>query len=404
MSTVKKADQETLKNINRQIILNHIRLHREISRIDLAKFTKLSPTTVSAIVSELLAKKLVNETRIGESSGGRKPLMLGINANARCVLIVVLSPRGAGFSTVNMDFQIVHHEYIARSIRGEEAVVEILNKGLEMFSEKYPGAMDGVCGIGISVPGVVEHEKGVVLYSSKLHLSDFDISSVVDRYCGIKTYIFKDTDALLLGEYNFGAGNAYGNVAYINIEDGVGMSYVNSGRLFKPGYGGGFELGHITIDSGGSLCRCGNRGCLGTVVSEAPALVKLKTLIEKGYESGIEVTKNTSLADIVEYSNNGDKAARYVLEEQARLLGTAVASVINLFNPQLIAIGGPLSKCTWGFLDILRDTVKDRALPIYSKNVEIRFARLGEDSALVGMANEILENEIFKPVDLKPVL
>ena len=202
----------------------------------------------------------------------------------------------------------------------------------------------------------------------------------------------------MLFRSNFGIASTYKNIVYIIVEDGVGMSYINSGKLFLPGYGGGFELGHITIDSNGSLCRCGNRGCLGTVVSEKPVLNKLEKLIEKGYKSDISISETTSLKDIVEYSNNGDKAAKYVLEEQARLLGTAAASVINLFNPQLVVIGGPFSKCNWEFLSILKDTVRDRALETYSRGVEIEYAKLQEDSALIGMANDIFEKEIFKAI------
>lgn len=400
MGKIKKVDQETLKNLNRQIILNYIRKYREISRIDLSQYTKLSPTTVSAITSELIGKNLIAEIRIGESSGGRKPLMVGVNPDARFVITAILNQKEITYTIVDLSCHIVKKESISCDIDNQDAVKDVLQKSLDSILQKNKYDKSKICGIGVSIPGVVDHNNGKVLYSSKLHLKDFDIATIIESHTGIKSYLFRDSDALILGEYNYGIACSYKNIVYVNVEDGVGMSYINSGKLFHPGYGGGFELGHITIDSNGSLCRCGNRGCLGTVVSEAPVLNKLEKLIEKGYESDIRITKNTSLKDVVEYSNSGDKAARYVLEEQARLLGTATASVINLFNPQLVAIGGPLSKCKWEFLNILRDTVRDRALETYSRGVEIEYARLGDDSALIGMANEIFEKEIFKPVEL----
>lgn len=400
MSKIKKVDQETLKNLNRQIILNYIRKYREISRIDLAEHTKLSPTTVSAIIAELIGKNLISEIRIGESSGGRRPVMVGVNRGARYVITAVLNQREITYTVVDLSCHMVRKKHIACNIDNQDTVKKVLQEGLESIMREYADEKEKICGIGVSVPGVVDHNNGKVLYSSKLHLKDFDIASIIESFTGIKSYIFKDIDALILGEYNFGIASTYRNIVYINVEDGVGMSYINSGKLFQPGYGGGFELGHITIDSNGSLCRCGNRGCLGTVVSETPVLNKLEKLIEKGYESDINLSECISLTDVVEYSNKGDRAARYVLEEQARLLGTAIASVINLFNPQLVVVGGPLSKCRWGFMDILWDTVRDRALQTYSRGVEIKFAKLGEDSALIGMANEIFEKEIFKPVEL----
>lgn len=396
MSNQNKMDQETLKNINRQFILNHIRKHTEVSRVDLTSYTKLSPTTVSTIIAELVAKKLVTELRVGESSGGRKPLMLGINPNARYVAGIILNQKEVDLSVVNINYEMVYKEHIVQKTGGSAEVLELLTGGIKKLISCCEDIKDDICGFGISIPGVIDHENGRVLYSSKLHLDNIDISSILDKNLGVKSYLFKDTDALILGESISGIGSASKNFIYINIEDGVGMSYIHSGNLLQPGYGGGFELGHITIDSNGPLCRCGNRGCLGAVVSEQPIISKLEKLCEKGYETiiGGDI-KEFTLADIVKLSNKGDKACRYVLEEQARVLGTAVASVINLFNPQLIAIGGPLCKCTWGFLDILKDTVKDRALNIFCRDTEIDFARLGEESALIGMANEIFEREVF---------
>lgn len=401
MSSRNKMDQETLKNLNRQIILNLIRKHKEISRVDLTGFTKLSPTTVSTIISELVAKKLVTELRVGESSGGRKPVMIGLNSNARYVASAVLNQKGAEFSVVNMNYDTVYKEHLEQNLSGIAAVSELLFKGVDKMLSSCAEIKDDICGFGISIPGVIDHECGKVLYSSKLHLNNYNISEILGSHLGVKSFVFKDTDALILGEFNSGIGCLSKNFVYINIDDGVGMSYINSGKLLYPGNGGGFELGHITIDSNGPVCRCGNRGCLGAVVSDQPIISKLKKLCEKGYETLIkdDVGKLT-LDDIVEFSNKGDKACRYVLEEQARVLGTAVASVINLFNPQLIAIGGSFSKCTWEFLDILKDTVRDRALEIFSKSIEIHFAKLGDESALIGMANEIFEREVYGAVSL----
>lgn len=396
MSNGNKMDQETLKNLNRQIVLNHIRNHKEISRVDLAGFTKLSPTTVSTIIAELVSKKLVTELRVGESSGGRKPLMVGMNPNARYAASVMMDQKGADFSVVNMNYETVYQESIEQKVSGSTEVQEFLLKGIGKLLVSCAEIKNDICGFGISIPGVIDHENGKVLYSSKLHLNNFNISEILSSHLGVKSFVFKDTDALILGEFNLGIGSASKNFVYINIEDGVGMSYIHSGKLMQPGYGGGFELGHITIDSNGPLCRCGNRGCLGAVVSAQPIISKLEKLNGKGYETfiGGDVSKFT-LADIVEFSNKGDRACRYVLEEQARVLGTAVASVINLLNPQLIAIGGYLSKCTWDFLGILKDTVRDRALEVFSRSTEIKFARLDDESALIGMANEIFKREVF---------
>lgn len=400
MPKLKKFDQEVGKNLNRQIILNYIRKSNEISRVELTEHTKLSPTTVSAITSSLIQERIVREIGIGESSGGRRPLMLGINPEAKFVITIVLSREKAECSLVNLNYEVVHKESIECDIYDSQEAEKVLLQAIGAVMKEYPGDTEKICGIGISLPGVIDRKNGKVLYSSKLKLRDFDIASIVKSYTGIKCFLFKDTDALILGEYNFGVGKGVGNFIYINIENGVGMSYINSGKLFHPGYGGGLELGHVTIDIGGKLCRCGNKGCMGTVVSEIPAVNRLQECLNMGHESFVTETSHIKLSDIVHHSNRGDKTCRLVLEEQAKLLGTGVANVINLFNPQLVAIGGPLSKCTWDFLDVLRSTIKERALDTYSRSIDIELAKLGEDSALIGMANEIIEGEVFKPIEI----
>lgn len=395
-----KIDQETLKQLNRQIILNYIRKHNDISRIDLSEQTGLSPTTVSTIVSELIEKGVITETRIGESNGGRRPVMVGINPHSNLVVTIIVTPKGITCALVDLNCEIFQKINIKCPIGSQQKVVEAILTSVEYMKNRFSNMADRICGISISIPGVVDHEVGKVLYSSRLKIRDFDMASEIKKQTGIDCYVFKDTDASILGEYKFGAGIGYENFVYIIVENGVGMSYINSGKLFRPGYGGGFELGHITIDSNGPECVCGNRGCLGTVVSEIAILNRIEKLKEKGYKTEIEDATKLSLSDVVEFSNKGDKAARYVLEEQARLLGIAIATVINLLNPQLVVLGGPLSMCRWGFLGILEDNVMDRALQIYSKNTIIKFAKPGEESALKGMANEIYERNIFKPVEI----
>lgn len=396
----RKIDQETQKILNRQIILNCIRKYKEISRIDLAQYTNLSPTTVSVITSELIKSRIVEELRPGESNGGRRPIVLGISRDYNYVITVVLTHKGVKYTLVNLNCQIVEQKQVECDVTSERAVVEVILKCIEDIKGRYSNIMDKVCGIGISVPGVVDHEEGIVLYSSKLRLRNARIAKVITASTGIECFIYKDTDALILGEHNFGVGIGCKNFVYIIVENGVGMSYISSDKLFKPGYGGGFELGHITIDSNGPSCSCGNRGCLGTMVSENAVISRLEKLVEKGFDTGIKNAGSLKLMEVVEYSNNGDRAARYVLEEQARLLGIAAANVVNILNPELIAIGGPFSKCSWGFKELLNEVVKDRSLDIYNKNVKIEFAMMGDDSALLGMANDIYNKKIFMPAEI----
>lgn len=177
------------------------------------------------------------------------------------------------------------------------------------------------------------------------------------------------------------------------VEDGVGMSYIHGGKLFRPSNMGGFELGHMTVDADGPVCRCRNRGCLGTVTSE-DYIVQ-----EYNMKSG-GLDRELTLQDIVILSNQGDDIARQLLMQQANILGIGIVNILNMFNPELIVIGGPLNQCTWNYLDIVLKKEYSMGLDVYRDNVNIKYTSLGSRSAIMGMANDIFERKIFKPVEI----
>lgn len=396
---MKKADQETLKKVNRSVILNLIRKNKEISRIDLAEQTKLSPTTVSAITSELIEKKLVTELRVGESNGGRRPVMMGLNPQAAYALAIRLTPNGAVYALVDVSCNIVSIKECISNIDSESAAEQILHEIINTVKNEFSQQVEKILGIGVSIPGVIDYNNGCVVYSSSLHLRNFNVVEAVNKVMETDVIIFKDTDVLALGEQHFGIGEGRKDFAYILVENGVGMSYVNSGKLFRLPYGG-LELGHITVDLNGQICRCGNKGCLGTIVSEIPALKRLNELVENGAQTEIKHISLLKLKDIVDYSNREDEAAMMVLKEQAELLGVACANVINLFNPELIIIGGPITNCNWNMLEIIKASTAKRALNPYNSKVKVEFSKLGYKSSLLGLANEVFEKMIFKPMAL----
>ncbi|MCM0651041.1 ROK family transcriptional regulator [Clostridium swellfunianum] len=396
---MKKADQETLKLVNRSVILELIRKNKEISRIDLAEQTKLSPTTVSAITSELITKKLVTELRVGESNGGRRPVMMGLNPQAAYALAIRLTTNGATYALVDLSCSIVCIKECIGKIDSEAAAERVLQEIISTIKDKYPEYVEKIVGVGVSTPGVIDYENGIILYSASLHLKNFNISETIKNLLGTDAIIFKDADALALGEQHFGIGEGYKDFAYILVENGVGMAYVNSQKLFRLPYGG-MELGHIVVDINGALCRCGNRGCLGTVISELPVLKRLNELIEGGMQTEMQNISSLKFKDIVNYSNQEDPAALMVLKEQAELIGVACANVINLFNPELVIVGGPLTGCSWDILDLVKDSTARRALRPYNSKVKVEFSKLGYKSSLLGLANEVFEKMIFKPTAL----
>lgn len=393
MSKFKKLDQEMLKKLNRQVVLNYIYKNRKASRTELAQYTKLSPTTISIITSELIDRGLVVDLGIGESSGGRRPVILGINPEARYAISIVLKPKGVIYALVDLECNIIGMKEIKCSLKGIDRVKEALAECIQDILSTYENIKPKITAIGISAPGIIGND-GCILYSAPLKIKDFDIVGFLkEQVYDVDCFIFKDTDALILGEYNFGIGDEYKNFVYIMVEDGVGMSYIHGGKLFRPSNMGGFELGHMTIDIDGPICRCGNKGCLGTAISEDYIVQKYNSQSESSDEELI-------LQDIVLLSNQGDDIARQLLMQQANILGIGIANILNMFNPRLIVIGGPLNQCTWDYLDIVSKKAHSIALDVYRDNINIQYTSLGNRSAIMGMANDIFERKIFKPVEI----
>ncbi|WP_027625142.1 ROK family transcriptional regulator [Clostridium lundense] len=394
-----KLDQEKLKILNRQNILNIIRNSKEISRGDLTEKTGLSPTTVSTITNELMENNMIAEICVGESSGGRKPIIFGLNKHAKYVITIRLTYRGAILDLVDMECNPIYRKEFKEYLDNEIKVRKMISTCLENIMSDFSENVERIVGIGISVPGVIDYKDNLVIYSSRLHLSNFDMGDAVRSVIDKKTYIFKDTDSMILGEYYFGEGREYKDLVYILVENGIGMSYVNSGKLFRLPRGG-FELGHTTITSTGPKCQCGSVGCLGMLVSEMPALLRLNELIKEGMETSFSQASNLNYIDIIRASNNDDKASRQVIEEQAEKLGIGMANIVNLLNPELIIIGGPLIYSKWDLISCIKKSIKKHALEPYTDKLNIKFSKFGHESSPLGMANFILEDEVFIPINI----
>jgi len=395
----KKADKDTIKFLNRQTVLNIIRKHNEISRADLTEKTKMSPTTISAITSELVVNGLIREIRVGESSGGRPPLIFGINPVAAFSINLRVTPSGALVAIVNLANEIVYKKEIILPVYNEESLQELLETSIKSALDNFPYDLELIQGIGISFPGLIDYRGCKIIFSASLHVKNFDVQQAIDKVLTKKVYIYKDTDALLLGEYYFGIEESFKDVIYILVENGVGMSYLYSGKLFRLPEGG-FELGHITIDTEGDLCRCGNKGCLGTMVSEVPAQKKLSELLDKGVESKVSQAGSLRYEDIMKLYKEKDIACTMVITEQINLLGTAISNMVNIFNPQLVVLGGPLVVGGEELRENLKNIIDKKALSTFSQKTKLKLSALGDSSALLGMSHEIFSDKVYKFIDI----
>ncbi|HEV2864767.1 MAG TPA: ROK family protein [Pyrinomonadaceae bacterium] len=259
-----------------------------------------------------------------------------------------------------------------------------------LVADLRDSAPGGVGGIGVGVPGLVSPETGRVVISSDVPAAARgDLQAELREATGLPVVLDNDANAGALGEYTAGAGRGSRNMFYVTIGTGIGGALILEGRLWRGASGFAGEFGHITIDSEGIECTCGNTGCLETVAS-APNIVRRthERLMRDSTSSlsRLGLNKNFTAADIAHEARNGDDFALLMIERTGRYIGTAVAAVINLLNIERIVLGGGVMDAGELILNPIIREARRRSFQPCFEATQIVAATLGPDSVPTGAA------------------
>ncbi|UOQ43639.1 ROK family transcriptional regulator [Halobacillus salinarum] len=393
MSTQIRGSFHWMKSLNKSIILNKIRMDGPISRADIAKQTKLTPPTVSSIVKELIESKLVIESNQGESSGGRKPTMLMINASNFFVIGLDIGPKWLRAVIADLNGKsydsAIHH--IPASIT-EQLLIELTTDTIESIFSAHPESQEKVIGIGIGMHGVVDADAGIATYAPSLDLRNIPFKEVLEKKFNLIVKVENDARALSLGEAWFGKGSNSEHVITVNVGRGIGAGIVIDNKLFRGKHQIAGEIGHMTIDLSGPLCDCGNYGCLQTLAA-GPALVKRAVKSMSMHpESSLHSFKEEDITGKVIYEEavKGDAFCKEIFEETGVYLGTGLTNVIHTLNPERIVIGGGLANAGDLLLDPIKATITRKALTKEAKETEIVFSNLGKFGTALGAVSLLL--------------
>lgn len=396
------ANLQLVKETNLALIFNLIYKYRSVSRADLAKVTKLSPTTVSSLVDELLHKKLVIETGFMETGkSGRKAMLIDINETGRHVVSVELVEDGICCFFYNLLCKkTTGKKYILKDF--SDAGNEIINAiEASLKEEKIPE--DSLIGINIGVPGLIDFSSGRVISSTVITISgdnDF-FDTVKQRFSSIPVILDNESSFCAYAEKEFGLGNNIKQLVYIDVNVGIGAGIILDGRIYRGAYGFAGEIGHMTIDMNGPRCKCGNRGCLEQLASIPAIIQKAVFAVISGRETEIKSIIQNDLNKINtevigKAAEMGDELALEVIGENAARLASGINNVINMYNPQTVVIGGEITKLGKVFLDKLKNCLEDISLKPVPSRTEIIYSSLGENPATLGGARYMLDN-IFNP-------
>lgn len=394
-----------MKSLNKSAILNVVREQGLISRAEIAKLTKLTPPTVTNLVGELIDTKLVIETDLGESTGGRKPILLSINSSAFHVVGVYAGPKKVKVVAATLDGNVITQDEAKYEVN---PTPEQFLKTLADVIEKVIGGahpkMESILGIGVGMHGLVDSEQGISIFAPHLNFRNIPIKEYLEHKFNLPVEVENDIRAQAIGESWFGQGKCVSNFILFRVGTGVGAGIILDHQLYRgTSYTAG-EIGHTTIDINGPKCSCGNYGCLETMVGgaalagRAQQAIRLgkKSILEEMCDGDIELIdgKMLYLAAIKE-----DQVAVDVLEDTGRYLGIGIANLINILNPSLIILSGGVLGSADFLMDSLRKTVERRALAKPAQAVSIVLSELGENAIAIG-ALTLLLKKIFTPTGL----
>lgn len=377
MKPVVTGSLELIKKINTSCILEALRENSLISRADIARNTGLTPATVSNIISELMELNLIVEIERGESSGGRRPVMLAINQKACYFIGAHISSVKLEVAVVDVGANIVWHEkqMLPHAISQSDALDRLLHL-ISQAREQWSSSK--IVGIGVCCDGLVASKEGLLVFSPNLGWENVRIGELLSNRFRLPVFVENDVQAMTLSESWCGIAQNVKDYVYLYIGPGIGGSVVINGELFKGGSGFAGEFGHNTIVPDGPLCPCGNSGCLQALASEQ---TMLRNFIEKKND-----TKYASytFAAMLRDARAGDTIALMEIQKSARYIGIAVDNIIKAFSPTLLIINGTITSLGKPIMTVIDGEVRRRSLGQIQNRTRIVFSTLGDNAQIKG--------------------
>jgi len=394
-----------IKTFNKRVVLDIIRFTPGgISRAELARQMYLTRSAISSIIDNLKEMGLVDEIEIGPTTGGRRPILLAINPRYGYVVGIDMGATHLGLVVTDYSAHVLEEiEHPFSVTDGPKNCLNQIDRYVIELLKRLKLEISNISAIGMDVPGPVVAEAGMV--SSPPIMPGWDgypIQTHLEELWHIPVSLGNDAELGALGEWAYGAGRGENNLAYIKVGTGVGAGLLLDGRIYRGATGTAGEIGHVTIQENGPLCTCGNYGCLEAMAGGQAIARKAREAIEKGRRtqlSSIEAKKILAI-DVAQAAQRGDLVAQQIITEAGTYLGIAIASLINVFNPSMVVIGGGVSQLGDLLLEPIRKTVVQRSLHSAAKVVRITSAVLGRRASSMGAVVQAINLSLDRLVDV----
>ena len=381
------SEDNTRSGLLKKKIIHFFMSNGDATIADVCKVMNLSIPTVTKLIMDLQEDGYIVDFGKQETSGGRKPSIFGLNPSSGYFI---------GVDIMNQHVNLAVLDFKGDKIRIEESVPYLfentpaaLDRLCEIINEfivSVPSPREKILSVGINISGRVNPFTG---YSySIFYFEENPLSLIIEKKLNIKTFIENDTRSMTFGEYMQGVVQGEKDILFVNVSWGLGLGIIINGEVYYGRSGFSGEFGHFSFFDNEVLCHCGKKGCLETGASGS-ALCRM--LIERYKEgsntilaSKIDAGEQITLNDMIDAIHKEDMLTIDILEEIGMNLGKGIAGLINIFNPELVVLGGPLSETGEYLLLPIKSAVKKYSLNMVSRDTQIKLSKLGNTAGVLG--------------------
>ncbi|CUH95285.1 hypothetical protein P22_1355 [Propionispora sp. 2/2-37] len=395
--------------MNEAIILKTIRRYGPISRVDIARITGQPPSTLSNITGRLLETNVIQEYDTGESSGGRRPVLLKVNPAAADIIIVNVRTHTVCCHIADAAGNIKGHKRDYWFRRDQE---EVLNYILQAITDALELTTAPVPAIAVILRGPVKSKEGISMFAPNIGWKNVPIKFIIEERFGIPVMVENDVRILTMGMYYYTLAVQSRNMALLKVGQSIGAGIIINGELYKGDNETAGEIGHNTVDVNGPLCNCGQRGCLDAFASEVALInyveeaiqggrkslyTELQRQVQQGDLSRMTVLEKGTLCNahdlVYQAAVEGDEICLEALERAAFYLGVGLANLINVVNPEVVVISGGMMRVKQLVQERIEKITRERVLPYCFTAGKIYFSDRDEEANIKGAADMVLATE-----------
>jgi predicted NBD/HSP70 family sugar kinase len=367
-------DHSDIKINNKKRIINLLSKDRELTKLDISRKLSISVPTVTTIIGELKEEGIVEEAGMATSTGGRKPVIIKFMPNSRYSVGIDIGMDYVRTILTNLDSSIIEERKKKLTSVSEFEVLKVMKELIEDLINSQDNIRDKILGIGLSLPGTVNEKELRLEVAANYKLKNISFKDLHTHF-NLPVFLENEANAGALAESKLGIAKDLNNLIYVSITEGIGGGILIGDSMYKGRDNRAGEIGHMCIVKNGRQCNCGRKGCWETYSSS-------RALVKDYYDMTNIAVK--SVSEVMQKFQLGDDNATKVVEEYIDNLAEGIQSLIFIFNPDYIVIGGEISKYSNIFHNKLSNKIFNNNEFYKEGDVSILFSSYGSNSNILG--------------------